>query len=187
MPNYRRTRIAGASFFFTVVSFDRRPLLTTPVARDCLRHALRETRARQPFQLDAICLLPEHLHCILTLPEHDMDFSGRWNRIKGLYSKRYLRHGRRPADVVDPPRRRKGEVAVWQRRFWEHSIRDETDFRRHLDCIHFNPVKHGHVMHPADWPWSSLRWYIELGWYDRDWGAQEPESLASADGFGERD
>ena len=184
MSDYRRARIAGGTYFFTLVTFDRQPLLATSLARDCLRHALHETRAHQPFRLDAVCLLPDHLHCLFTLPDGDADFSGRWNRIKGLFAKRY-RAQHKLSGTPDPSRHRKGETALWQRRFWEHCIRDDDDFRRHLDYIHFNPVKHGLVSHPAEWPWSSLPRYIGLGWYDPDWGVQEPQSLKGVSGFGE--
>jgi len=184
MSDYTRARIAGGTYFFTLVTFDRRPILTSPLARACLRDALRDTRDHQPFQLDAICLLPDHLHCLWTLPDGDADFSGRWNRIKGIFSKRYLTAIASRADP-NPSRRRKGEAAIWQRRFWEHGIRDADDFRRHLDYLHFNPVKHGHVSRATDWPWSSLARHVRLGWYDPAWGTQEPSALKGVDGFGE--
>jgi putative transposase len=184
MSNYRRARIAGGTWFFTLVTFDRQPYLTTPFARDCLRNALRETRTVQPFRLDAICLLPGHLHCPVTLPDGDADFSARWNRIKGLFSKRYRAQDGLSGEP-NPSRRRKGEASLWQRRFREHAIRDENDLCRHLDYIHYNPVKHGHVIHPAAWPWSSLGRYIRLGWYDPDWGMQEPSSIQGMSGLGE--
>ena len=184
MSNYTRVQIPGATYFFTLVTFDRQPILTTPQARTVLRQAFRETRLHQPFQLDAICLLPNHLHCLWTLPNNDADFSGRWNRIKGLFSKHY-----RAANVLhndpNPSRQRKGETSIWQRRFWEHCIRDDDDFRCHLDYLHFNPVKHGHATNAFDWPWSSLPRYVQKGWYDRTWGAQEPESIKNMSGLGE--
>lgn len=184
MSDYTRARIPGGTYFFTLVTFDRRPILASPLARACLRDALRDTRAQQPFQLDAICLLPDHLHCLWTLPDGDADYSSRWNRIKGLFSKRYLAVNASHADP-SPSRHRKGEATVWQRRFWEHCIRDADDLRRHLDYLHFNPVKHGHVSRATDWPWSSLARYVRLGWYDPAWGTQEPPSLRGVSGFGE--
>lgn len=184
MSDYRRTRFAGGTFFFTLVTFDRQPILTAPLARECLRRAISETRSVQPFQLDAICLLTDHLHCLWTLPEGDADFSSRWNRIKGLFSKHYHAHYELHTDP-NPSRRRKGEATVWQRRFWEHCIRSEEDLRCHLDYIHFNPVKHGHVTRPIDWPWSSFPRYVHLGWYDAAWGSQEPQSLREVRDFGE--
>jgi putative transposase len=184
MSDYQRVRIAGGTYFFTLVTFDRQPILNSEPARAGLREALRATRAVQPFRLDAICLLPEHLHCLWTLPAGDTDFSGRWNRIKGLFSKLLLATNETPADP-GASRRRKGETTIWQRRFWEHFIRDDEDFRRHLDYLHFNPVKHGHVTRAADWPWSSFARYVRMGWYDAAWGTMEPESLKTLRGFGE--
>ena len=184
MSNYTRARIAGGTYFFTLVSFDRQPVLTSSLALTSLRAAFRATRLHQPFQLDAICLLPDHLHCLWTLPDGDADFSGRWNRIKGIFSKRYLAATVSHADP-NPSRQRKGEAMVWQRRFWEHCIRDADDFRRHLDYLHFNPVKHGHVSRATDWPWSSLTRYVRLGWYDPAWGTQEPALLRGVSEFGE--
>ena len=180
MPDYRRAKIQGGTYFFTVVTFGRRPFLTTDLARHCLRSAWRDVRKGHPFQSEAICLLPEHLHCIWSLPDGDADFSGRWNAIKGLFSKRYLSGGGIEAPR-NSSRRRRGEAAVWQRRFWEHCIRDQDDLRRHLDYIHFNPVKHGHVSQPLDWPWSSFHRYLQMGWYDERWGGQEPDTIK---GFG---
>jgi len=184
MSYYKRAHISGATYFFTLVTFDRRPILTSALARACLRDAIRVTRTQQPFQLDAICLLPDHLHCLWMLPDGDADFSSRWNRIKGLFSKRYLAAHASHADP-NPSRRRKGEATIWQRRFWEHCIRDADDFRHHLDYLHFNPVKHGHASRATDWPWSSLARYVRLGWYEPAWGTQEPPSVRGMSEFGE--
>ena len=184
MSNYTRVQIPGATYFFTLVTFDRQAILTTPQARTILRQVFRENRLYQPFQLDAICLLPDHLHCLWTLPYNDADFSGRWNRIKGLFSKRYRAENVLHGDP-NPSRQRKGETSIWQRRFWEHCIRDDEDFRRHLDYLHFNPVKHGHAANAIDWPWSSLPRYVQKRWYERTWGAQEPVSIKDMNGLGE--
>ena len=184
MSDYKRSHVPGATYFFTLVTFGRRPILASPLARAYLRNALRETRAKQPFQLDAICLLPDHLHCLWTLPDGDADFSGRWNRIKGLFSKCYRAANESHADD-DLSRVRKGETTIWQRRFWEHCIRDADDFRRHLDYLHFNPVKHGHASNALDWPWSSLPRYVQLGWYEPAWGSREPPSILNMSELGE--
>jgi putative transposase len=184
MSEYRRARIAGGTYFFTLVTFDRQAFLTTPAARACLRHAFRETLRCQPFHLDAICLLPDHLHCIWTLPEGDSDYPGRWNRIKGLFSKHYREAaGCNPA--TGPSRRCKGEAQWWQRRYWEHCIRNEADLAHHLDYLHFNPVKHGYVAQPSDWPWSSFLRHVRAGRYVQNWGRQEPVGPGSTEGFGE--
>ncbi|MCB1056720.1 MAG: transposase [Acidobacteria bacterium] len=182
MPNYRRARIPGGSFFFTVVTHDRRPFFEDAEVRGWLKEALRDVRKVAPFQLDAICLLPDHLHCIWTLPTGDEDFSRRWQRIKASVSKRAKRSGLVPARARTSRQRRR-EVDFWQRRFWEHCLKDEGDFRRHLDYIHYNPVKHGLVGRPIDWPWSSFRRYVRLGFYTQAWGVREdPGSRGS---FGE--
>lgn len=176
MPNYRRVYTSGGLYFFTVVTFGRRPFLTTDLARCCLRSVWQEIQKKHPFQTEAVCLLPDHLHCIWRLPDGDADFSGRWNTIKSMFSKRYLSCGGTEA-VRNASRQRKGESAIWQRRFWEHAIRDHEDFCRHLDYIHFNPVKHGQVLQPADWPWSSFQRYVRRGWYEEGWGKHEPEAI----------
>jgi putative transposase len=114
----------------------------------------------KPFEIDAIVVLPDHLHCIWRLPDGDADFSGRWREIKKYVAKRIGGIGKRP-----------GERDVWQRRFWEHAIRDEDDWRRHMDYICYNPVKHGLVRSPAEWPFSSFKKSVAAGWYDVDWGS----------------
>ena len=156
MPNYRRARVAGGVYFFTVVTFERRPLFADAFARGCLRRAWRDARHRYPFATEALCLLPDHLHCIWTLPAGDHDFSRRWNLIKGLTTRLY-----RQSRVAD-------RSSLWQPRFWEHVIRDESDFHNHIDYIHFNPVKHGCAYRPGDWQWSSFRRYVRLGAYPED-------------------
>jgi putative transposase len=170
MPYYRRTR-TGTCFFFTVVSYDRRPIFCTGTVRQSLRIAIENVRATRPFSIDAWVLLPDHLHCIWTLPEGDRDFSTRWSLIKRSVS-------RFSADVTLDPASRSAssrkhrESTVWQRRFWEHQIRDERDFERHADYIHFNPVKHGHVERVADWPYSTFHRYVRRGLYALDWGGE---------------
>jgi putative transposase len=139
MPNYLRACAPGATFFFTVVLLDRhRPLLTGHIAD--LRGAFGQARARRPFAVDAIVVLPDHLHCLWTPPPGDADFPARWHDIKSRFAAAI------PAgESLSACRARKGERGIWQRRYWEHQIRDEQDFARHADYIHFNPVKHGWV------------------------------------------
>jgi putative transposase len=163
MTGYRRNFVAGATYFFTVNLADRRrPLLTENI--ECLRAAFRYTRHRYPFTIDAIVVLPDHLHTIWTMPEGDSDFAVRWNLIKGNFSRGLPR-----VENVSDSRLRKGERGIWQRRYWEHTIRDEDDFARHVDYIHFNPVKHGHAEHPGAWPYSSFHRMVRLGFYPADW------------------
>jgi putative transposase len=164
MTNYRRNFVPGGSFFFTVNLADRRARHLTDNI-DVLRSAFRETRARHPFNIDAIVVLPDHLHAMWTLPEGDTDFSTRWRQIKSAFS-RALPHDER----VSPSRATKGERGIWQRRYWEHTLRDERDVARHVDFIHFIPVKHGHVGRVQDWPHSSFHRMVETGVYPRDWG-----------------
>jgi len=167
MPDYRRYFVAGGSYFFTVVTDRRRPFLCEPLARTLLRAALRECLARWPFRLDAIVLLPDHFHAIWTLPASDASYSRRLGWLKKEFTKRWLARGGKDRRV-SPSRSRRGNHGVWQRRFWEHSIRDEQDFERHLDYIHYNPVKHGLVRSPRDWPYSSFRRWVKLGVYSAE-------------------
>jgi putative transposase len=145
MPEYRRLFIEGGTFFFTVVTYNRLPILTSPEARRLLRWAWENVRERFPFVIDVVCLLPEHTYgCIWTLPEGDADNSKRWGEIKRLFTKGYLEQIG-PGESRNESRKRRGEAAIWQRRFWEHTIRDEADLNKHRDYIHYNPVKHGLV------------------------------------------
>jgi putative transposase len=163
MPDYRRNRVPGGTFFFTVNLLDRSSdLLVTEV--DALRQAVRQVRARAPFHVDAWVVLPDHMHCLWTLPEGDADFPGRWQAIKTVFSKSL------PADEKrSPVMSRRGERGIWQRRYWEHTIRDDRDYAAHMDYTHFNPVKHGFVDHPADWPFSSFRHCTARGLYPEGW------------------
>jgi len=164
VTSYRRYFIPGGTYFFTATLADRsRSLLTDNIS--ALRVAFRRVRAEMPFVVDAIVVLPDHLHTIWVLPPGDADFSTRWKKIKAVFSRELPRVERRSQS-----RTRKGERGIWQRRFWEHALRDEADWQRHMDYIHFNPVKHGHVRRVADWPYSSFHRYVQLGAYPRDWG-----------------
>ena len=144
MSNYIRAKFSGGLYFFTRVTYNRRPFLTSPLARKTLRFAWRDVQSRYPFEVEAICLLPDHLHCIWRLPENDADFSKRWMSIKAIFTKTYLSSGGQDGRR-NPSRKKTGEAAIWQRRFWEHLIRDDSDYARHFDTIHYNPVKPEHV------------------------------------------
>ena len=185
MPQYRRAVVPGGTFFFTVVTYRRQPLFAVSAARNCLRAAVQEVRAAKPFTVDAWCLLPDHLHCVWTLPEGDSDFSGRWRRIKGVFTHDFRRVFRRVPTVRSASRAARGEQSVWQRRFWEHVIRDEDDFRRHVDYVHYNPVKHGYVDRPGDWRWSTFHRHVRDGMYDPDWGAVAPRTISGLGCAGE--
>jgi putative transposase len=153
MTNYRRVR-QGNTYFFTLVTYQRRPILTTEHAREKLREAIASVRSSHPFRIDAWVLLPDHLHCLWTLPEGDIDYSVRW----GLIKKRFTQNmkGLLPPAAICESRRNHRESGVWQRRFWEHMIRDDRDYAAHCDYIHWNPVKHGLAKIPGDWPWSTF-------------------------------
>ena len=170
MSEYRRWREPGATYFFTVVTDRRRPLFTDPLARKLLRHALAFTRRRLPFELWATVLLPDHMHCIWKLPNGDDDFSTRWSMLKRTFSKEWRRLGG-DLSPVSASRRDHRELGVWQRRFWEHLIRDERELYAYRDYIHLNPVKHGYVAEPHQWPWSSVHRHLSLGWLQPDWTA----------------
>lgn len=171
MPNYRRANVAGGTYFFTVNTFRRLPILTEAPLRTALRDAIRDTRSAHPFDIDAWVLLPDHLHCIWTLPCGDADFSVRWAKIKRYVSKECgATFG---ADEVSNSRINRHEAGLWQRRFWEHQIRDDDDFARHVDYIHWNPVKHGLVACAADWPYSTFHRFLCNGVYSADWGLTE--------------
>ena len=166
MPDYRRSRVAGGTYFFTVNLRDRRSGLL--VARiDLLRAVVSRVRRLMPFHIDAWVVLPEHMHAVWTLPEGDADFSRRWQAIKMGFSK-----GIDPGEALSVSRRVRGERGVWQRRFWEHRIADERDYAAHVDYVHFNPVKHGLVASADAWPYSTFHRAVARGRHPRSWGGE---------------
>ena len=176
---YRRVFLPGGTFFFTVVTANRKPIFAEQKNIATLREAFFRIRLKRPFELDAAVVLPDHLHCIWTLPPGDSDFSTRWRLIKTRFTKGcdFARSGYAmltrptPAQIV---KIKISQSEVWQHRFWEHVLRDETDYRRHVEYIHYNPVKHGYVKAPLDWPYSSFRRYVKAGTYPQDWGSDVP-------------
>jgi putative transposase len=169
MTNYRRAHVAGATYFFTV-NIARRDtnLLVDHIAS--LREALQYVRRRHPFAIDAMVVLPDHLHAVWTLPPGDADHSLRWRQFKARFSRSVP-----PGEHCGDSRIAKGERGIWQRRYWEHLIRDDADLRHHVDYIHFNPVRHGYVTRAVDWPYSTLHRYVDQGLLAADWAA-EPEA-----------
>ncbi|MBI2413958.1 MAG: transposase [Deltaproteobacteria bacterium] len=165
---YRRSKAKGASFFFTVVTHGRKKTLCRKENVLLIKEAFKRVIAERPFTIDAFVLLPDHIHCIWTLPENDNDFSTRWRLFKSFFTKG-CRDEFKSAQTDSMLK--KGEQAIWQRRFWEHTIRDEDDFIRHADYIHYNPVKHGLAESPKDWPHTSFHRYVDMGVYDREWGS----------------
>lgn len=155
MPNYRRIHCAGSSYFFTHVTYQRYPWLCTDLGRQGLREAIITVRRKYPFTIDAFVLLPDHLHCIWTLPEADSDYAKRWRLIKLMVTKACGQKLALPSQKT-PSGLRRREGNLWQRRYWEHRLRDERDFINHCNYIHHNPVKHGLVSAPTDWPYSTI-------------------------------
>ena len=170
MPSYRRSFVPGGCFFFTVALADRRSrLLVDEIAR--LRQAYAITQIALPFTTLAICVLPEHLHAVWTLPAHDSDYAQRWSLLKSSFSR-----GLPLATRLTQSQQQKREKGLWQRRYWEHQIRDAEDLQRHLDYLHYNPVKHGLVERVKDWPYSSFHRHVRQGLLPADWGVGQSEA-----------
>ena len=176
MPRYLRVKIDGGVFFFTVTLADRSSdLLVRQVDR--LRRFYMLTQNRYPFETVAICILPDHLHAVWALPLGDYDYPLRWSVLKVGFSRGLAESAPRTASKIA-----KRERGLWQRRYWEHAIRDDGDLERHVDYVHFNPVKHGYVSQVRDWPFSSFHRYVERGILPADWGG---DSMAFPGEFGE--
>ena len=163
MANYRRNKVTGGCYFFTANLADRSQALLVEHI-DVLRNAFDYARNRYPFTINAIVVLPEHLHTIWTLPADDSDFALRWRLLKAAFSRALPR-----AEPRSDSRRSKHERGIWQRCYWEHLIRDEADYSKHVDYIHINPVKHGLVARVEDWPYSSFHRYVRAGTLPIDW------------------
>ena len=167
MTEYRRVKLEGATYFFTVNCAERHGnhLLVDHIDR--LRQIFRQVKSGRPFEIDAMVVLPDHLHCIWTLPPGDGDYQTRWALIKAGFSRAIPVGERRSMSRI-----KRGERGIWQRRYWEHLIRDDQDFERHVDYIHWNPVKHGWVRRVGDWPHSSFHAYVRRGIYPADWACE---------------
>ncbi len=176
MTEYRRAWLPGGTWFFTVNLAERRGNRLLIERIDVLRKAFQSVRLRRPYRLQAIVILPDHLHCIWTLPPDDTDFSRRWSLIKAQFSR-----GIDKGERISESRSKRGERGIWQRRFWEHLIRDGEDFRRHVDYVHWNPVKHGHVASVADWPHSSFHDYVRRGLYSANWGGEDVADIEAGE------
>ena len=166
---YRRAQTNGGTYFFTVATFKRKKILTEPENVKILRDAFQCVMDKHPFAIDAFVLLPDHLHCIWTLPKNDHNFSTRWRLVKSYFSRKCDERFKRPRQGS---RRNKKEQAVWQRRFWEHLIRDEKDMINHVEYIHYNPVKHGLTVAPTELEYSSIHRYRPDGEYGHSWGGR---------------
>jgi putative transposase len=175
MPNYRRARVPGGTLFFTVNLLERQQTLLVDHI-DTLRRAIADTRRDYPFEIDAIVVLPDHIHAVWTLPPHDTDFSTRWRLIKTRFAKTFPKQER-----LSTVRQARNERGIWQRRFWEHLIRDDADYARHIEYCYINPVKHGLVTQVRDWPHSSFHRDVRQDIFPIDWAGD----LSAAGEFGE--
>jgi len=167
MSEYRRLYQQEGWYFFTVVTYNREKILIQPDNLKRLRLSFHSVMKKLPFKIDAVVILPDHIHCIWRLPPDDADFSTRWRLIKRYFS-----------ISMNASLTKRDEKKVWQRRFWEHLLRDGKDCQIHVDYIHYNPVKHGYVQSPYDWPYGSFRRAVKQGLYPADWGAMEPPDIS---------
>ncbi len=166
MSRYRRSLISGGIYFFTITLADRRfRLLFNEVLH--FKKAYRQVVSRYPFVTEAICVLPEHVHAVWRMPIGDAAYALRWGQIKSLFSRAY------PSGTRSDRKIKKREKGIWQRRYWAHQIRDELDLQRHIDYVHYNPVKHGLVKQVKDWPYSSFHRYVRAGLLPLDWGGHD--------------
>jgi putative transposase len=173
---YRRATTKGGTYFFTLNLLNRQSTLLVDEF-DHLRSVINKVKQQHPFKLDAMVVMPDHIHAMWTLPEDDHDFATRWMLIKSGFSRALPKQ-----EPISTSRQKKGERGIWQRRYWEHLIRDDKDFQQHVDYIHFNPVKHGYVSNATEWRYSTIHRYIELSLVSPDWGGSD----IAGDGFGER-
>ena len=175
---YRRTKIKGGTYFFTLNLAERKKTLLIDEI-DKLRYTINKVKKRHPFKLDAMVILPDHLHALITMPMNDEDYPKRWRLIKSGFSRQLPKNER-----INNSRKTKNERGIWQRRYWEHYIRDNNDYQKHIAYIHYNPVKHGYVKQAKNWPYSTLHYYIANNIISADWGCFEKESNEI---FGERE
>lgn len=167
MSQYRRFKIKGACYFFTAVSYQRKPILCCDQIRNVLHDAVKQVQLQMPFIINAWVLMPDHMHCLWTLPPEDANYAKRWGLIKRYVSCRCRQFTNE--NELTPSQKNRHELSLWQRRFWKHQIRNLQDFNKHMDYIHFNPVKHGLCEFPYQWQWSTIHKYIKKGVYPKDW------------------
>jgi putative transposase len=167
---YRRVYVKGGTYFFTLVTYNRQPLLSAQRSIEILNDAFQYVADRMPFEVVASAILPDHMHFIWTMPGESCDFSTRWRLIKSHFTRHWCMNGSLSKSAS---RIKKGEQDVWQRRFWEHLLRDEFDLSRHIEYIHYNPVKHGLANSAMDWKYSSFTKYVQDGFYPPNWGEKE--------------
>ena len=178
MPNYRRNRVKGGCYFFTINLLKRHQNQLLIQKIDLLRDVVRRVRARYPFHIDGWVVLPDHMHCIWTLPQNDYDYTKRIRLIKTFFSKEIPKTEQEQRSCV---RQQKGERGIWQRRYWEHTIRDEKDYAAHMNYLHYNPVKHGYVDKVMDWPYSTFRHHVQNGLYPLSWGGGAMDDICAGE------
>ena len=185
MPNYRRYFVSGGSYFFTVKTEHRAPIFRDATRVTLLGDLLRQMKEKWPLRVDAIVVLPDHLHSIWSLPPGDDRYPMRWGWTKKEFTKEYLDAGGQEA-FQSASRQRHRRRGVWQRRYWEHLITDADEFEAYFDYVHWNPVKHGYAAAPRDWPHSAFHRWVERGVYDPDWGRGDmPSTVRSVKAAGE--
>ncbi|WP_435950241.1 REP-associated tyrosine transposase [Psychrobacter sp. DM8] len=181
MPRYIRSYTQGATYFFTLVSYNRRKILCEPDFLKAFKSSIRQIQQQYPFEIIAWVQLPDHIHCIWQMPENDANYSMRWSQIKRLTTQACPQY-HSTKDALSLSEVKRNERGIWQRRFLEHQIRNESDFIKHMDYLHYNPVKHGLVDKVADWPYSSFHRYVRQGFYAEDWGG----SIVFLEGFADK-
>ncbi len=181
MPRYRRALTLGGTYFFTLVSFKRRKIFCDKTFRNSLRHAIQKVKNQRPFTIDAWVLLPDHMHAIWTLPHNDADYFLRWRLIKKSVTRECGGLYHQPSCVSASMKARQ-ESTLWQRRFYEHEIRDESDYELHMNYCHYNPVKHGLITRVEDWPFSTFHRYLKQGVYSEGWAGCDVEGLECPSG-----
>mgnify|MGYP002626268412 CR=1 FL=1 len=184
MSDFRRNFVSGGTYFFTCVTYQRQPILTSDLARRCLRHSIEKVQRRFPFAAIATVLLPDHWHTVWQLPEADSRYPLRWRRIKEEFTRSWLMEGGRELEQT-MSRKTHRHRGVWQKRYWEHTVRDERDLKKCVDYIHWNPRKHGLVSKVADWQWSSFHRFVAAGEYTATWGNVDPAPGWNAPEWGE--
>jgi putative transposase len=183
MPEYRRVKQNGGIYFFTLVTYRRQELFISPEIRNLLMQTVNEVREFHPFEMIAYCVLPDHVHFIWQMPENENDYSMRIGLIKRRFTKKYIQKFGETLEKSDSQFKRR-EVTIWQRRFWEHLIRDECDLEQHIEYVHYNPIKHGLVRRVCDWDFSSFHDFVKAGVYVYDWG-ESYKVDEKRDSFGE--
>jgi len=176
MPEYRRSRVPVGTYFFTLVTYNCRPLFASKSNCHLLVNVWNDVRSSHTFESVAACILPDHIHAIWTLPEGDDDYPMRWKEIKRLFTQEYNR-GNMDSLSRTKSQQTQGEATIWHRRYWEHTIRDQDDLNAYIDYVHINPLKHGLVNMVKDWPWSSFHRYVKEGVYPEHWGGKPDMKL----------